>query len=101
MEKFKGIMQKRRHLFVTEIDMLGVLLVLDSIKQESIFHQGLKMEIGKCGDIESDTWLIECKLTNEQWREFIKELNSYDYDLVLTQCEFYYVKERKENEGQK
>ena len=99
MNKLKGIMQKRRHLFVKEADVIGVLIILDDIKQNNVFHKGLKMEIGKCGGEGNDTWLIECVFTNKLWRKFIEALNDYDYNLVLSPYEYYYVKEKVE--GQK
>ena len=102
MKKLENVICKNHRRIVEEADVIGVLTIIDDIKQKSDFHNGLKMEIGRCGTCEreyGDYWFVECRFTNDQWRKFIKALNDYDYSLVLSTYEYYYVKEKVE--GQK
>lgn len=96
MNKFEKIIKKKHHLIVEESDVIGVLTILDDIKQNSEFHNNLKLEIGKCGCDMIDLWYIECEFAIDQWRKFIEILNDFDYELVLGANEYYYVKEKAE-----
>lgn len=102
MKKLDNVIWKNHRLIVEEQDVIGVLTIIDDIRQRSNCHINLKMEIGKCGTCGSekgDYWFVECRFTNDQWRKFIKALNDYDYSLVLSTYEYYYVKEKVEGQN--
>lgn len=96
MNKIENIMKQRRNMIVEEADVIGVLIILDDIKHKSEIHTQLKMEIGKCRCDSSDAWFIECEMANDQWRKFIEVLNDFDYELVLSSYEYYYIREKVE-----